>query len=168
MIASLVFSFLDLKITDGILSAPEFVDLRNYRQMLNDPQIWTGNSDTQGSLWIIIRFGLIALPVGIGNAMLIMLAGLQGVPTELYDVAIGCTSFFANAYNVFLLRQCFMTIPRGLDEVAMMDGAGPLRILWSVILPISYLVLLAVMVFHIVWAWSDFFGPLIYLRGVLS
>jgi multiple sugar transport system permease protein len=72
-------------------------------------------------------------------------------------------AFFANAYNVFLLRQYFMTMPRELDEAAMMDGAGPFRILWSVILPQSYPVLMAVTVFHIVWAWNDFFGPLIYL-----
>jgi multiple sugar transport system permease protein len=72
-------------------------------------------------------------------------------------------AFFANAYNVFLLRQYFMTMPRALDEAAMMDGAGPFRILWSVILPQSYPVLLAVTVFHIVFAWNDFFGPLIYL-----
>jgi multiple sugar transport system permease protein len=71
--------------------------------------------------------------------------------------------FFANAYNVFLLRQYFMTLPRELDEAAMMDGASPLRILWSVILPQSYPALLAVTVFHIVFAWNDFFGPLIYL-----
>ncbi len=45
----------------------------------------------------------------------------------------------------------------------MMDGASPLRILWSVILPQSYPVLMAVTVFHIMWAWNDYFGPLIYL-----
>jgi multiple sugar transport system permease protein len=71
--------------------------------------------------------------------------------------------FFANAYNVFLLRQYFMTLPRELDEAAMMDGASPLRILWSVIIPQSYPVLMAVTVFHIVFAWNDYFGPLIYL-----
>jgi multiple sugar transport system permease protein len=71
--------------------------------------------------------------------------------------------FFANAYNVFLFRQYFMTLPRELDESAMMDGAGPLRILWSIILPQSYPVIIAVVVFHIVFAWNDYFGPLIYL-----
>ena len=71
--------------------------------------------------------------------------------------------FFANAYNVFLLRQYFMTLPRELDEAAMIDGASPLRILWSVIIPQSYPVLMAVTVFHIVFAWNDYFGPLIYL-----
>jgi multiple sugar transport system permease protein len=72
-------------------------------------------------------------------------------------------AFFANAYNVFLLRQYFMTLPRELDEAAMIDGAGPFRILWSVIIPQSLPALLAVTVFHIVYAWNDFFGPLIYL-----
>ncbi|MEP7133775.1 MAG: carbohydrate ABC transporter permease [Chloroflexota bacterium] len=72
-------------------------------------------------------------------------------------------TFFANAYDVFLLRQFFMTLPRELDEAAMIDGAGPLRVLWSIIIPQSYPVLMAVTVFHIVFAWNDYFGPLIYL-----
>ena len=74
-------------------------------------------------------------------------------------------AFFANAYDVFLLRQYFMTLPRELDEAAMIDGASPLRVLWSVIIPQSYPALMAVTVFHIVYAWNDFFGPLIYLSS---
>ncbi|MGD0610972.1 MAG: carbohydrate ABC transporter permease [Anaerolineales bacterium] len=72
-------------------------------------------------------------------------------------------TFFANPYDTFLLRQYFMTLPRELDEAAMMDGASPLRILWSVILPQSWPVIVAVTVFHVVYAWNDYFGPLIYL-----
>jgi multiple sugar transport system permease protein len=72
-------------------------------------------------------------------------------------------SFFSNAYDTFLLRQYFMTLPRELDEAAMIDGAGPLRVLWSVIIPQSYAAIVAVSIFHIVWAWNDYFGPLIYL-----
>jgi multiple sugar transport system permease protein len=45
----------------------------------------------------------------------------------------------------------------------MIDGAGPLSILWSVIIPQSYPVIVAVSVFHVVYAWNDYFGPLIYL-----
>ncbi len=71
--------------------------------------------------------------------------------------------FFANAYNVFLLRQYFMTIPRELDEAAMMDGAGPLRTLIFIILPQAWGIVIAVAIFHFVWAWNDFFGPYIYL-----
>lgn len=173
IIATLLFSFMDLKITSGVLSKPHFVGLANYKFLFHDGQVWT----SPGALWVTIRFGLIALPVGIlaplglallmnnknlkgqmffrslfympyivpfvaavflwggmlnpetgwinrallnlgvakqnlpgwttstapftgvypayvimgiwgvGNAMLIMLAGLQGVPTELYDAA---------------------------------------------------------------------------------
>jgi multiple sugar transport system permease protein len=73
--------------------------------------------------------------------------------------------FFSNAYNVFLLRQYFMTLPRELDEAAMIDGASPLRILTSVIIPQSYPALMAIVVFHIVFAWNDYFTPLIYLSS---
>jgi multiple sugar transport system permease protein len=71
--------------------------------------------------------------------------------------------FFANAYNVFLLRQYFLTIPKEMDEAAMIDGASPFRTLLSVILPQSIPVVVAVAVFHFIWAWNDYFGPLIYL-----
>jgi multiple sugar transport system permease protein len=73
--------------------------------------------------------------------------------------------FFANAYNVFLLRQYFMSIPKDVDEAAKLDGAGPLRTLLSVILPQSIPVLVAVVLFHFVFAWNDYFSPLIYLSG---
>ena len=74
-------------------------------------------------------------------------------------------AFFAWGTNVFLLRQFFMTIPRELDEAAMMDGANPLRIFISIILPQSTPALTAVALFHFFYAWNDFFGPLIYLTG---
>ena len=73
--------------------------------------------------------------------------------------------FFANAYNVFLLRQYFLTIPRDLDEAAMIDGAGPLRILWSVIIPQAIPAIVAVSLFHFFWAWNEYFLPLVYLQG---
>jgi multiple sugar transport system permease protein len=74
-------------------------------------------------------------------------------------------AFFANAYDVFLLRQYFLTIPRDLDEAAAIDGAGSFRILRSVVLPQAWPVIIAVSIFHFVYAWNDFFGPLIYLSG---
>ena len=72
---------------------------------------------------------------------------------------------FGNAYNVFLLRQYFLTIPREMEEAAMIDGAGPIRIFTSVILPQAVPALTAVALFHFFFAWNDFFGPLIYLAG---
>jgi multiple sugar transport system permease protein len=96
------------------------------------------------------------------------------VPTFAFFSAIGWTGtwlplivphFFANAYNVFLLRQYFLQLPRELDEAAMIDGAGPLRILVSVVLPQSWPVIIAVALFHLVFAWNDYFEPLIYTLG---
>ena len=72
---------------------------------------------------------------------------------------------FANAFNVFLLRQYFMSIPRDLDEAAMMDGAGPVRILRSVIVPLSIPAIVAVSLFHFFFSWNDFFVPLLYLSS---
>jgi len=73
--------------------------------------------------------------------------------------------FFANAYNVFLLRQYFLTLPRELDQAAQVDGASPLRILWSVIIPQAWPAIIAVALFHFFFAWNDFFAPLVYLSG---
>jgi len=74
-------------------------------------------------------------------------------------------AFFANAYDVFLLRQYLLTIPREMDEAAAIDGAGPFRTLVSVIIPQAWPVIGAVAIFHLVYAWNDFFAPLIYLSG---
>jgi multiple sugar transport system permease protein len=72
-------------------------------------------------------------------------------------------AFFANAYDVFLLRQYFRTIPREMDEAAAIDGAGPIRTLVSVLIPQAWPVIIAVSIFHLVYSWNDFFAPLIYL-----
>lgn len=74
-------------------------------------------------------------------------------------------AFFSWGTNVFLMRQFFLGIPRELDEAAMIDGAGPFRIFFSIILPQAKPALTAVALFHFFWAWNDFFGPLIYLAG---
>src|SRR5690349_16550440 len=70
MLATLLFSFLNLKITDGIFSTPKFVGFDNYAQLLKDPQAGINpatwfSSKTPGSLLITIKFALIALPIGI-------------------------------------------------------------------------------------------------------
>lgn len=107
-------------------------------------------------------------------ATIILPAQVMLVPTYAFFVKIGWTGtwlplivphFFANAYNVFLLRQYFMTIPRELDEAAMIDGAGPLRTLVSIVLPQSIPAIVAVGLFHFFFAWNDFFGPMIYLSS---
>jgi multiple sugar transport system permease protein len=72
-------------------------------------------------------------------------------------------SFFGSAYNIFLLRQFFMTIPRDLTEAAEVDGCGRFRMYWQIILPLSRPALAVVALFCLMYHWNDFMGPLIYL-----
>jgi ABC-type glycerol-3-phosphate transport system permease component len=72
-------------------------------------------------------------------------------------------AFFGSPVFIFLLRQFIRGIPYDLDEAAKVDGAGPLRILWSIILPELRPALSAVVVLTFIGKWNDFLGPLIYL-----
>ena len=74
-------------------------------------------------------------------------------------------SFFANAYDVFLLRQFFMTIPLELDDAAKIDGANPIQTLMYIMLPQARPALVAVAIFHFLWSWNNFYEPLIYLQS---
>src|SRR5439155_4552777 len=69
-----------------------------------------------------------------------------------------------NAFYVFLMRQFLMTVPRDFDEAAMVDGASPVRILWSMLLPLIQPAIITVSILFFLAHWSDFFGPLIYLN----
>jgi len=75
-------------------------------------------------------------------------------------------SFFAtSAFNVFLLRQFFLTLPKELMDAARVDGAGVLRIYKDIILPLSIPALVTVAIFVFLSRWNDFMGPLIYLHS---
>jgi len=71
--------------------------------------------------------------------------------------------FGGGAFYIFLLRQFFMTLPRELDEAAVMDGASSLTIFWRIILPLSKPAVATVALFAFMGSWNSFLGPLIYL-----
>jgi multiple sugar transport system permease protein len=73
--------------------------------------------------------------------------------------------FGGGAYNIFLLRQFFMGVPRELDEAAILDGASYATIFWRVLMPNSGPALATVGIFGLVYNWKDFMGPLIYLNS---
>jgi ABC-type glycerol-3-phosphate transport system permease component len=68
------------------------------------------------------------------------------------------------AFTIFLLRQFILSIPYELDEAATIDGAGRLRILWSIIVPNAMPALATAAVFSFIAHWNEFFGPLIFLN----
>ena len=73
-------------------------------------------------------------------------------------------SFFGSAFNIFLLRQYFYTIPYDLDEAAFIDGCSPMGVYFRILLPIVKPALVTIAIFTVVWAWNDFMGPLIFLN----
>jgi multiple sugar transport system permease protein len=71
-------------------------------------------------------------------------------------------SFFGDGFSIFLLRQFFLTIPTEITEAARVDGAGEWRTLTRVILPLTRPALAAVGLFSFLYAWNDFYNPLLY------
>jgi multiple sugar transport system permease protein len=69
----------------------------------------------------------------------------------------------ASAFNILLVQRFFDNLPREVFEAAKVDGAGPLRLFWSVVLPMSRPILGVVSVFAIVAAWKDFLWPMLVL-----
>ena len=72
-------------------------------------------------------------------------------------------AWFGGAFNIFLLRQFFMTIPKELSDAARIDGCSEWQIFRLVILPLAKPALAVVALFQFMYTWNDFLGPLIYL-----
>jgi len=72
--------------------------------------------------------------------------------------------FFGSPFNIFLLRQFFMTIPKELTEAAIVDGAHHGTILTQIVVPLAKPALATITLFEFLYCWTDFMGPLIYLN----
>ncbi|MBX3014828.1 MAG: carbohydrate ABC transporter permease [Caldilineaceae bacterium] len=94
------------------------------------------------------------------------------VPTYVLFAKLGWIGTFlpltlpplaGSAFTIFLLRQFFMSLPRELEDAALIDGCSRFRIYWSIVMPLSKPVLATVTIFAFMGAWNDYLGPLIYL-----
>jgi multiple sugar transport system permease protein len=74
-------------------------------------------------------------------------------------------SLFGTAFNVFLLRQFFRSIPQDLVDAARIDGASHLRIWWSIFMPLAKPALATVALLSFLGSWNDLLGPLIFLNS---
>jgi multiple sugar transport system permease protein len=72
-------------------------------------------------------------------------------------------AWFAGAFNIFLLRQFFLTIPEDLTDAARIDGCSEIAIFWRIMVPLAKPALAVVALFHFLYAWNDFLAPLIFL-----
>lgn len=73
--------------------------------------------------------------------------------------------FGGGAFNIFLLRQFFRTLPEELADAARIDGCSEFRIYWNIMLPLAKPALAAVAIFTFLNGWNDFIGPLLYLNS---
>ena len=177
----------------GITFPPEFIpkrfELENYVKVvqtipffnyLKNSVIVTGLSMVGELLSCsLVAYAFARLRFPGRNALFIVLLGtmmipypVTMVPTFILFNALGWVNtylplvlppFFGPAYNVFLLRQFFLTVNRELDEAAEVDGANKFRIYWQIMLPLAKPALATVAIFSFMYYWNDFMGPLIYM-----
>jgi len=108
-------------------------------------------------------------------ATIILPEHVRLIPTYLIFVQLGWIGtylpliiprWFAPAFHVFLLRQFFMTIPKEIDDAALIDGCSPWGLFWRIHLPLSTAALGVVAIFQFTFEWNDFLNPLIYLHDL--
>jgi multiple sugar transport system permease protein len=106
-------------------------------------------------------------------ASMLMPGSVTIIPIFLGWTALGLSNGFVplivpaflggGGFNIFLGRQFLMTIPRDLDEAAYIDGAGHIRTLFQILLPLIKPVLISIFLFTFILYWNDLLGPLIYI-----
>jgi multiple sugar transport system permease protein len=125
-------------------------------------------------------FGRIRFP-GRGLLFILLLATMMLpaqvtlIPRFLLFKELGWTNSFlplivpswfgGGAYNIFLVRQYYLTLPLDLDEAARIDGASNWRVWWNIIMPLSAPVLVAIGIFSFVAHWNEFLEALIFLNS---
>lgn len=115
------------------------------------------------NVWFVIMLGTMMIPRTVILIPQYLLFFNLGWINTYIPLTIGAW-LGGGAFMIFLLRQFIMSIPRDLDEAAIIDGAGPFRILWSVLMPLMRPALTTVAILTFLGDWNDFFGPFIYLN----
>jgi sn-glycerol 3-phosphate transport system permease protein len=107
-------------------------------------------------------FYLVLLQLFLPPVVLILPNFLTLRSLGLVDTLVGLAlPYIASAYGIFLLRQGFRSIPREYDEAAMLDGAGRVRLLWHVLVPMVRPHLAAFAVVSLIYHWNEFLWPLV-------
>lgn len=109
--------------------------------------------------WLTLGTMMVPFPV--------LMVPLYSVFRELHWIGtlapLWAPAWFGGAWNIFLMRQFFMGIPKDLLDSARIDGCNEFQIWWRIVLPLAKPVLVVVGLFHIIGSWNDFLGPLLYL-----
>lgn len=171
---------------------PDPVQWSNYREAVDRAPLvqWLTNTATVAAFAVVgnvvtsslVAFGFARLRFPGRNFLFVLLLSTMMLPDVVLLVPqfalfrelgwidtflplIVPTFFGGGAFNIFLVRQFYLTIPRDFDEAARLDGATNWQIWRQILLPLSAPVLTAVAIFSFVNHWNDFMGPLIYLQS---
>jgi multiple sugar transport system permease protein len=113
-------------------------------------------------LWFTLVIGSMLMPTAVTIIPIFIAWSSMGLSNS-YVPLIVPAFLGGGAFNIFLVRQFLMTIPRDLDEAATIDGAGHARILFRILAPLIKPVLISVGLFAFITYWNDVMGPLIYV-----
>jgi multiple sugar transport system permease protein len=179
--------------TTSTWALPEQPTVQNYQELLSSPNVsflgffWnTAIISVLATLGVLLSSSLVAYAFarlrfrGRDKLFLVMLSTMMLpaiitiIPSYLLFARLHWVNTFlplivpawfgGGAFNIFLLRQFFLSIPRELDEAALLDGASHFTIWRKIIMPLSKTALATVGVFAFIYNWRDFLGPLIYLN----
>ena len=170
---------------------PDPITIENYQRVFitNPFELWYFNSlvitisSTFGAVLsaALVAYGFARLQfIGRNFWFAVVLATLMVPESVLIIPRFGLMRFFGwidtwiplilpfylggGAFNIFLLRQFFRTIPLELDEAAKIDGASNLRVFWQILLPNLKPVLAVVVVFTAIFNWNSFLSPLVFIN----
>lgn len=176
-------------IVQGITWFPRDLDLISYKFMLTHPRILGGYANTilytvTGTAISVAMTAITAWPLSkrrlfgrtpITFMMVLTLYFTGGlIPTYLLIRGLGLLNTMwalvlppaVAVWNLIILRTFFQNLPEELEEAACIDGAGVLRTLRTVILPLSKAALATIGLFYAIGLWNQYFPPLVYLRDI--
>lgn len=113
--------------------------------------------------WFMLLLSTMMLPYpAIMVPQFVLFSKLQWIDTFLPLIV---PSFFGSAYNIFLLRQFFSTLPEELFDAGRIDGCSELRMWYKIALPLSGPALATVAIFAFIYSWNDLLTPVLYLSS---
>jgi len=115
------------------------------------------------NVWFILMLGTMMIPTQVTLIPQYILFFKLKLINTYVPLTIGAW-LGGGAFMIFLLRQFIMSIPRDLDEAAVIDGASPITVLWKVLLPLMKPALTTVAILEFMNVWNEFFAPFIYLN----
>ncbi|MEJ5251648.1 MAG: carbohydrate ABC transporter permease [Armatimonadota bacterium] len=114
-------------------------------------------------IWFVVLLATMMVPGAVTMLPVFVIFRALGWVDTLRPLWV--PAFFGSAFNIFLLRQFFMTIPMDLEDAAKIDGCSYFGIYWRIMLPLIKPALAAVTIWTFMGAWNNFMGPLIYISS---